>query len=115
MVLGLVKRALMRMARAILDNVLGQLLQQFNVIQEQALSPLRMIVQQVQGGVWRGAGADAFVNELSTLMIPGVGQVGDQVTTFSNNLQFARDVIDRADEAAERLVRSRLFDAFKFY
>lgn len=106
---------LLRLARAVLENVLSKMLQQFNVVQNEALNPVKMIVQAVVGGDWIGKGADAFVDELSSIAIPGIGQVGDHIETLTKNLNFAREVIERADEEAERIVRSRLFDAFEFY
>jgi len=106
---------LLRLARSVLDGVLSKMTQQFNVVQNEALNPVKMIVEGVVGGVWIGKGADAFVDELSSIAIPGIGQVGEQINTLTKNLNFARDVIDRADEEADRIVRSRLFDAFEFY
>ena len=53
---GAIKKALIRLAKRILESVLGQLMQQLNVVQEQALNPMRMIVQAVTGGVWIGEG-----------------------------------------------------------
>lgn len=113
--MSFIQKAIMRFARKIFDNALGQLMQQFNTVQELALAPMRAIIGEVTGGVWRGKGADAFVEEVSSLMIPGVGRVAENIQTFSGNLQFARDVIERADEEVDRLVRSKVFDAFKFF
>ena len=62
---------LIRMARAILQRVLSELMQVLNIVREQALAPMRMMVQQVTGGIWIGQGANAFVEEVSSLMIPG--------------------------------------------
>ncbi len=95
---GAMKQALIRMARAILQRVLGELAQVLNVVRDQALAPMRAMVQQVTGGIWIGEGANAFVEEVSSLMIPGVGKVMDQVSTMSTNLQRARDIIDQADQ-----------------
>jgi len=106
---------LLRLARAVLDGVLSQMFQQFNTVTEQAINPLKAIVQSVMGGVWIGKGADAFVEELSSLAIPGVGQVADHIHTLHHNIITARDIIERADEEVSRLVHSRLFDAFEFY
>lgn len=106
---------LLRMARMVLDNVLSRLTEQFNVVQEMAMNPMRAIVQQVVGGAWKGTGADAFVEEVNSMMIPNVGRVGDTITTMTSNLQQARDIMDRADEAVEQLVRARLTDQFRFY
>lgn len=104
---------LLRVARAVLSTVLSQLTQQLGVVQDQALSPMRMMVQQVTSGVWRGEGANAFVNEVSQMMIPGVGQVGDNITMISDNIRFAMDVMERADEQVNTVVNSLgdVFDA----
>jgi len=106
---------LLRLARAVLENVLSQMAQQFNIVQEQALNPTKTIVQSVVGGVWIGKGADAFVDELTSQCIPGIGQVADQINTMRTNITIARDTIEHADEEVDRMVRSRLFDAFEFY
>ncbi len=102
---------LLKLARQVVESVLGQLMQQFNAVQEQALSPMNAMVEQVVGGVWVGDGADAFVEEVSSLMIPGVGQVADHIMTLNNNIKFAVDCIDRADEQVNSAVNS-LADLF---
>ena len=90
---------LIRMARAILQRVLSELMQVLNIVREQALAPMRMMVQQVTGGIWIGQGANAFVEEVSSLMIPGVGKVMDQVSTMSNNLRRAQEIMDQIGRA----------------
>ena len=106
-----VDQSLIRMARQVVQNVSSQLTQQVNVIQNQALQPMRMMVQQVMGGIWIGEGANAFVEEVSSLMIPGVGQVIDQVTITNQNLNRAVEVIDEADKKVQGMVNS-LSDVF---
>ena len=105
------RSALIRMARRILQNVLSQLTQQLNVVRDQALSPMRMMVQQVMGGIWIGQGANAFVEEVSSLMIPGVGQVMDHITFMNTNLQRASEIIDAADQRVQGMANS-LGDTF---
>lgn len=106
---------LMRFARKIVDGVLSQLTQQLNIVQEMAMAPMRLMVQQVVGGVWRGNGANAFVQEVSNLMIPGVGKVASTITGLSTNLKHAQSVIDRADEEVTKIVKSKITDTFKFF
>lgn len=106
---------LLRMARALVEQVIAQLAQQLNIVEDSALNPMRAMIQAVTGGIWIGAGANAFVEEVSNLVIPGVTHVGEHITTMSTNTQFARDVIDRADEEVDRLVKGRLYDQFNFY
>ncbi len=102
---------LLRFARQVVANVLSQLTQQLNIVQNQALQPMRTMIQQVTGGVWVGDGANAFVQEVSSLMIPGVGKVGENITTMQRNLNRAIEVMDRADQQVNSMVRG-LSDVF---
>lgn len=102
---------LLRFARQVVANVLSQLTQQLNIVQNQALQPMRTMIQQVTGGVWVGDGANAFVQEVSSLMIPGVGKVGENITTMQRNLNRAIEVMDRADQQVNNMVRG-LADVF---
>ena len=97
---------LLRFARQVVQNILSQLTQQFNIVQEQAYSPMQAMVQQVMDGVWIGKGADAFVDEVSSLMMPGVGKIGDGSNVFSKNIQNAMDVMDRADDQVSGIVNA---------
>ena len=111
----MIGKLLMRLARKVVEGVLSQLNQLLGMVQELAMAPMRMMIQQVTGGVWRGNGANAFVQEVSSLMIPGVGKVASTITGISNNLKFAQSVIDRADEDVSKLVKSKITDTFKFF
>lgn len=102
---------LLRFARQVVANVLSQLTQQLNIVQNQAMQPMRTMIQQVTGGVWVGDGANAFVQEVSSLMIPGVGKVGENITTMQRNLNRAIEVMDRADQQVNSMVRG-LSDVF---
>ncbi len=109
--MGFFTDMLIRMARRVLQSVMSGLTQQLNIVREQALSPMRAMVQQVMGGIWIGQGANAFVEEVSSLMIPGVGQVMDQITFLNTNLQRASDIIDDADKQVQGMANS-LGDTF---
>ncbi len=111
----MIGKLLMRLARKVVEGVLSQLNQLLGMVQELAMAPMRMMIQQVTGGVWRGNGANAFVQEVSSLMIPGVGKVASTITGISNNLKFAQSVIDRADDEVSKLVKSKITDTFKFF
>ena len=111
----MIGKLLMRLARKVIEGVLSQLNQLLGMVQELAMAPMRMMFQQVTGGVWRGNGANAFVQEVSSLMIPGVGKVASTITGISNNLKFAQSVIDRADDEVSKLVKSKITDTFKFF
>jgi uncharacterized protein YukE len=105
-------KALLRFARAVVQSVLSQLTQQLNIVQEAALAPMRAMVQAVTGGIWVGKGADAFVQEVSSLMIPGVGQVMQHIQGVQQNLQRASDIIDKADNDVNSMV-NQVSDVFE--
>jgi hypothetical protein len=103
------------MVRQLVEQVVSQLAEQLNIVQEAALSPMRLMIQAVNSGIWIGEGANAFVEEVSSLVIPGVGRVGEHITHMSANTQSAREIIERGDEQASHLIQGRLADQFKFY
>lgn len=105
-------KALLRFARAVVQSVLSQLTQQLNIVQEAALAPMRAMVQAVTGGVWIGKGADAFVQEVSSLMIPGVGQVMQHIQGVQQNLNRATEIIDKADNDVNSMV-NQVSDIFE--
>jgi uncharacterized protein YukE len=102
---------LLRFAAQVVQSVSQQLTQQLNVVTEQAFNPMQMVVEQVTNGCWRGVGADAFVEEVSNLHMPGVGVIGDQISSFQRNLHQAADIMTQADQQANQAVRS-LDDVF---
>mgnify|MGYP001082351902 CR=1 FL=1 len=111
----MISNFLLRLARQVVESVLAQLMQQNNVVQNMALAPMRAMVQQVLGGIWRGDGANAFVNEVTQMMIPGVERVSDTITKLNSNVRFAQDTITQADQKVSRLVQSKLTDTFNFF
>lgn len=104
-------KSMLRFARNVVQNVTSQLTQQQQMVEQMALAPVRAIIGQVTGGVWKGEGADKFVQELSTMMVPGIGRVGSQIINFNKNLQRAIQVMDQADQQVSSLAKG-LADKF---
>ena len=102
---------ILRFARQVVSNVLSQLTQQLNVIQEQAHAPMKAMVADVVGGIWIGKGADAFVEEVSNIMLPGVGRITDHITKFHGDITGAINIMDQADEQVTGMVNG-LADIF---
>lgn len=97
---------LIRFAQQVVQMVLQQFTQQLNVVTEQAFNPMQAAVQMVVGGSWRGVGADAFVEEVSSLHMPGVGLIGEQIQTFQGNLVRAGEIMTNVDQQSSQSVRS---------
>jgi len=97
---------LIRLAEQVLENVISQYTSQLNVVKDQAAAPMQAAIGKVTGGAWTGVGADAFVEEVSSLHLPGMGKIGDQGESFIKNLFQARDAIKKADQEAQSQVRA---------
>ena len=97
---------LLRFARQVVLNVMSQLTQQVSVIEDQAMNPMRQMIHQVTNGVWIGEGANAFVEEVSSMFIPGVGRVAETINIVNSNLNHAIDVLDQADQQVTALANS---------
>ena len=95
---------LFRFVRSIVGGVLGDLGRQMNIVQELAYKPMQMMVQQVVGGVWVGKGADAFVQEISSIMMPNTNTIAQTISQTAKNVQRAIDIMDNCD----RQVRSKI-------
>ena len=95
---------LLRFALGPVNSIMGQFTGLLNMVQDLALAPIRAIIQKVVGGMWIGEGADAFVEELSTIMVPGVGAVMDNITWLNNGLRRASELITAADDECLPLV-----------
>lgn len=97
------------------EGILSEVTNQFNIVEEMATAPLKLIVQTVTGGEWVGEGADAFVKELESLAIPGTGRLGDTINQFGNNISSSVNIIKEADEAVNSLIKSTIGEIFDFF
>lgn len=91
------KSMFLKFARKVVEHVMSQLNQQLRIVTDQAYAPMQMMVGQVTGGIWRGRGADQFVQEVTNMMMPRTQGVSETITGLNNNIRFAMDRIDQAD------------------
>lgn len=113
----MVNAVLLFIARSVLQMVLAALAKLVARIIEEVIKPMQDVVQMLSGenDVWRGAGANKFVEVVSSLLIPDARGSEDRITRLRTNLSTACDTIDQADADAEQMVRGRLYDGFNFY
>ena len=102
-----------KILRKPLDTVLGQLTQQFDILDNAVRSPMQTMISEITSGVWVGQGADAFVEELTTLFIPGTEGLQSSITGMGQGINAALDLVDQADEKAQGIVGDivGIFDA----
>lgn len=109
--MSIITRILIRIARAVVENIINIINQQIRLIQDVITQPLRQIVQQVVGGAWRGGGANRFVEEMTNEVIPQLVNIGNVNMSFGNTIRRAMDVMDRADRQATQQAQ-QLYDVF---
>lgn len=102
---------LLRIARAVVNSVIQTINAQINLIQDAITAPLRAMVQQVLGGIWRGEGANRFVQEMTNEVIPQLVNIGNINLNFSSLIRRSLDIMDRADRQATAKA-NELFDVF---
>jgi hypothetical protein len=104
--------SLLRFARSIVQGVLNQITQQMNVVQESAMSPINQMVQSVTNGVWRGKGADAFVQEMQSEVLPAFGSLLTGIGSTNTHINKAIEIMHAADTNGASKVNS-LVDVFR--
>ena len=102
---------LFKWVEELVGNVIQQVMQQINVIQEAVTSPLRALVNQVVGGVWKGDGASKFTQEMTSEVIPMLASIMTVQTNFANAIKKSQDAMNQAMQQATSQAQS-LFDVF---
>ncbi len=103
---------LLRFARSVVQSVMNQINQQTNIVRESAMSPINQMIQQVTNGIWRGKGADAFVQEMQTDVIPAFANMLTGVGNTGNQINRAIEIMTTADSNCSSKVGA-LVDIFR--
>jgi uncharacterized protein YukE len=106
-----VKSILLKIARAVVVHVISQLAQQVRLIDDQVVNPMQVMGQQVTGGMWRGQGADAFVEAVNRMMVPDIQKMSGEIDRLGGNVRFALDRMTQADVKASNTFK-QLGDVF---
>lgn len=99
---------LFKLAFGILDGVIQQIVSQIRLVEDAVTSPLRGIVGQVMSGVWKGDGANRFVEEMNNEVIPmlvnimGVNQ--GYASAITRSVERMRQAERQATQAAQTLM-----------
>lgn len=78
------------------QDVIRQVQQQANIV-EDVVGEVRSGMQPIVSGGWVGQGADAFVEEVQTRLIPEIMALIASVMGFGGGINSAMDIIQQAD------------------
>ena len=101
---GQIARGLFSTVASGVEGVINVLVRQQNALQQQVQRTIQSIIAQVVGGVWVGAGADAFVNELRTEFLPLSASLDGSIGAMVQSVRSAQEIVEQADNAATQVV-----------
>ena len=87
----------------VVQSVVGQILSQVTNIEEAITSPIRSIVDQITNGIWIGKGADAFVQEMGSVVLPMVTRLVESLMGFNSGIGGASSIMDQLEDAVSGL------------
>ena len=102
---------LFKFVEDLVSNVINQIMKQINIIQEAVTAPLRGLVNEVMGGVWKGDGANRFVQEMLSEVIPMLVNIMGFGTNYANAISKAQNRMNQAINQATSKAQT-LFDVF---
>lgn len=78
------------------QDVVNQVVQQANLVEEVA-GGIRNGMNPIVGGAWTGQGAQAFIQEVQTRLIPEIMALIASIMGFGGGITSALDIIQQAD------------------
>lgn len=97
---------LIQFARAVVEQVKQQIMQQQNVIADQVQQTIQGFVNQIMGGIWIGKDADAFADEVANRVMSEIAQILGAVAGIHTSVTNATDALDQGDQQAQQIVES---------
>lgn len=94
-----------------ITGIIGSILSQFNFIQDLITAPLRGMISQVTGGMWKGDGANKFVDEMTSLVIPMLASILTGGQAFAGGIKKSQDHMLQGFQQATNMAQG-LFNEF---
>ena len=93
-----------------ITGAMGGIMKQANVVQESVSTPLNGIINQVTGGIWKGDGANRFVNEMQTDVVPMLAGLFTINMNFVGSIKHATETMTQAIATATQQANSLMDD-----
>lgn len=95
---------LLKIARSVLNEVMSEITRQITRIQNEVMQEAQNYVREIIGGAWVAPDADRLVNEINTVIIPGLNRVTNATSRTLQGTQSAVDTIVAADTRVSQMV-----------
>jgi hypothetical protein len=95
---------LIKIAKQVVKSVQQGILSQVNIVDVAVKAPVNAMIGQVVGGMWKGQGADAFVEVCKNLVLPETESIMATGKKMNSGIQQALDTMEAADKKATSMV-----------
>jgi hypothetical protein len=95
----------------LVEGAIKQIMDQVNMVTNAVTNPLKRIVQEVTGGVWKGDGANRFSQEMTNDVLPMLASLLSINSAFANGFKQAQAALNQAVQQATSAV-NQLVDVF---
>jgi WXG100 family type VII secretion target len=95
----------------VVEGAISQIINQAKIIEDAVTNPLKTIVSQVTGGIWKGDGADRFVEEMSNEVIPSLVNIMNVNQNYASAIRRSVERMQQAEQQAAHAAQT-LHDVF---
>ncbi len=88
------------------ESSMGGWMKQTQVITDQVSNPLNAILNQVSGGIWKGQGADRFVDEMKSQILPMLASLFTVNMNFVGAIKKSQEGILTGQQSASQIASS---------
>lgn len=97
----------LKMVTSQVDGILSQFSVSKDMVNDLVTTPIQGMLQEVEdGGMWRGPGANLFVQDVKGSFLPEAGSMFGGIGDIIKQITDSRDAITRADDEAIKEVDS---------
>jgi len=88
-----------------IEGIAKSILSQFSFITDQISAPLKNMVTQVTGGMWKGDGANKFVEEMTNQVIPMLATIFTGGQAFSGGIMKSVEHMNLGFQSANTMAQ----------
>ncbi len=104
--------SILSLVRSVVNGISDTINKLISSIADLVTAPLKGLVNQVTGGIWKGDGADRFIQEMNSEVIPALTNMGSLGMDLGSTIGKAVSAIDGADKQAAGMA-GQLMDIFQ--
>lgn len=105
---------IMSFIKSQVNNLLGQATKEIDRLGDEVAGGIRNALNPLQNGMWTGAGANKFFDEMTGVVFPEIAAIATGGMDFVGAFGQAASIIEQADEAISGIVNS-VVDAFDIF